>query len=53
VDNSKKILNEDDWSLIKEKYRQREDYKESCVICKEALGTQQQVIYEYNFNALI
>ncbi len=36
-------MDEDDWSQVKEKYKQREDFKEPCVICKEQLGSQQQV----------
>jgi hypothetical protein len=28
---------------VKEKYKQREDFKGACVICKEQLGSQQQV----------
>ena len=37
-------LNEDEWSDVKQKYIEREDFKEPCVICKEALGSRQQVL---------
>ncbi len=37
-------LNETEWSDIKQKYIDREDFKEPCVICKEALGAAQQVL---------
>ena len=36
-------LNETDWSDIKQQYLKREELKEPCVICKEDLGSQQQV----------
>jgi hypothetical protein len=36
-------LDETEWKNVKEKYIQREDFKEPCVICKEALGAHQQV----------
>lgn len=43
IDDARTKLNEDDWFKIKEKYKKRDDYKESCVICKEQLGIYQQV----------
>ena len=36
-------LNETDWSDIKQQYLKREELKEPCVICKEDLGSLQQV----------
>lgn len=35
-------VDEKDWDEIKEKYQQRGEFKEPCVICKEPLGSQQQ-----------
>jgi len=37
-------LDETEWSDIKQKYIDREDFKEPCVICKEPLGSSQQVL---------
>ena len=42
-DPSKMNLDENDWIKVKEQYIKREDFKEPCVICKESLGSQQQV----------
>ena len=36
-------IGESEWGDIKQKYIDREEFKEPCVICKEALGSQQQV----------
>lgn len=44
MDDSRIQLDENEWSQIKEKYKKREEYKEPCVICKESLGVQQQVL---------
>jgi hypothetical protein len=43
MEKSDQNLDENDWSAIKDKYKEREYYKEPCVICKEQLGSQQQV----------
>ena len=37
-------LNETEWGEVKQKYIEREEFKEPCVICKEALGAHQQVL---------
>ena len=42
--NLNKNLDENEWLQIKQKCNERDDFKEPCVICKEPLGKNQQVL---------
>lgn len=44
VEQPQQLLNEDDWQKLKIKSSERDDFKNPCVICKEELGMQQQVL---------
>ena len=37
-------LDENGWSQVKEKYFERKDFKEPCVICKERMGIDEQLL---------
>ena len=43
VEAPKQLLTEDEWKKVKEKAKQRQDFRQPCVICKEDLGTQPHV----------
>lgn len=44
INKERDLLNEHEWSQVKDKYKKRGDFKQPCVICKEQLGSQQQVL---------
>ncbi|RNA40205.1 RING finger 32 isoform X1 [Brachionus plicatilis] len=44
IDDSRKQIGETEWNEIKIKYKNRQEFKEPCVICKEPLGINQQVL---------
>jgi len=50
------ILDEKEWTEVKENSRKREDFKQPCVICREDLGPKPQVLlscsHTFHFNCL-
>ena len=52
MNESEKRFDENEWSKVKQKYIERQDFKEPCVICKERLGVEQQVAH-YLFKLIL
>ncbi|XP_013404225.1 RING finger protein 32-like isoform X2 [Lingula anatina] len=44
VDAPEQLLTETEWNEVKQKSSKRDDFRQPCVICKEDLGSQQQVL---------